>query len=92
MKTWLLVAASVALSTVANAQYYGNGGSNYGSNSYSPPPSYGTPHDTYVAPVYRRSYNYQPPVYRTDTDQDGYYRSQSHVNSYSGSTYSGSGY
>ena len=90
MKKLFLVAALAGFSTVANAQYYG-GSSSY-SNSYSPPPSYGTPHDTYVAPVYRRSYNYQPPVYRTDTPQDEYYRTQSHVNTYSGSTYSGSGY
>jgi len=91
MKKWFLIAALAGFSTVANAQYYS--GSSY-SGSYSPPPSYsyGTPHDTYVAPVYRRSYNYQPPVYRTDTPQDEYYRTQSHVNTYSGSSYSGSDY
>ena len=96
MKKLFLIAAFAGFSTIAHAQYYG--GSNYGSDSYnppptySPPPSYGTPHDTYVAPVYRLSYNNQPPVYHTDTPQDEYYRTQSHVNTYSGSTYSGSGY
>lgn len=86
MTKWILAAALAALSTAASAQYYG--GSGYSSNSYRSAPSYGTRHDTYVyvAPAnpYRdQSYDYQQNTYRTDTSQDEYYRTQSHINTYS---------